>query len=308
MELHRSSGRWWLGLSLTLLTVLLWATQPVAFKLALEQLDPMTLVWCRFAAAGIAIGGWLTWRGAFRAFRGLPAASWTLLAVAVVSLLGNFLFSILGLSLTTPGNAQFLFQASHPMVALGAIWVFKERFNRWQWAGLAGIGIGLALFFLDERAGAVRSGGQHYVLACTLILLSAVCWPGFALAQKQLLRSLSATQINGFVYAVLAVAFLPFASPAALLGLDRLHWAAVGYCMMATVTAYLAFAEAFVHWEGSRVASVCSISPLITVLAVAWVHRLAPSLLPAERITLVGWVGAALIVSGSAMSSLARER
>ena len=307
MELHQPSGRWWLGLLLTLLTVLLWATQPVAFKIALEQLDPLTLVWCRFAATGLVVGAWLAWRGEFRVFRARPAAIWILLAVAVVSLLGNFLFSILALRLTTPGNAQFLFQASHPMVALGAIWVFKERFNRWQWTGMAGTVAGLALFFLDGRA-SFRTAGQPYLLATTLVLLSALCWPGFALSQKQLLRSFSSTQITGFVYAVLAVAFLPAAKPLALLALDRLHWSAVGFCMFATVTAYLAFAEAFEHWEGSRVACVCTVSPLVTVLAVALVHHLAPGLLPAERIARMGWMGAALIVSGSALSSLTRER
>jgi len=308
VALHQPSGRWWLGLTLTVLAVLLWATQPVAFKIALEQIDPMTLVWVRFASAGIAVGAWLAWRGEFRGFRGQPRASWPLLAVAVLSLLGNFVFSMLGLRLTTPGNSQFLFQASHPMVALGAIWVFRERFNRWQWAGMAGIIAGLALFFFDEWAGPLHAGGPHYLRATTLMLLSALCWPGFALAQKQLLRSLTSTQITGFVYAVLAVVFLPFARPWALLALDGAHWAAAGYTMMSTVTAYLAFAEAFDHWEASRVASICSLSPLVTVLAVAGMHRLVPSLMAAERIAPVGWAGACLIVTGSALSSLMRDR
>jgi drug/metabolite transporter (DMT)-like permease len=215
---------------------------------------------------------------------------------------------MLGLGLTTPGNSQFLFQASHPMVALGAIWVFRERFNRWQWTGMLGIVTGLALFFSDEWAGALHAGGPHYLRAAGLMLLSALCWPGFALAQKQLLRSLSSTQITGFVYAVLAVLFLPAAKPSALLALDGAHWAAAGYSMMSTVTAYLAFAEAFDHWEASRVASICSVSPILTVLAVAWVHHLAPSFMAAERIAPLGWAGAVLIVSGSALSSLMRDR
>ena len=114
--------------------------------------------------------------------------------------------------------------------------------------------------------------------------------------------------IDAFVYVVLTVAFLPLARPSALAGLDRVHGLAVAYCLVATVTAYLAFAEALAHWEGSRVASACSLIPVITVLAVALTHHLAPGLIPAERIALAGWVGAALIVSGSALSSLARGR
>ena len=308
VPLHQPSGRWWLGLILTLVTVVLWATQPVALKVALAQIPPLTLVWVRFAGAGIALGGWLAWRGEFRPFRGLPGASWLLLGIAVLSLLGNFAFYMMGLQLTTPGNAQFLFQASHPLVALGAILVFKERFNRWQWCGMAAIGLGLALFFLDRRAGSLQADGHAYALGSALILLSALCWPGFALAQKQLLRNLSSTQIVGFVYLSLTVLFLPFGRPVALLAMDGAHWAAVGYCMMTTLVSYLAFAEAFEHWEASRVAVVCCATPILTVLAVGWTHHLAPALLSAERMTLASWAGGALIVSGSALSSLMRAR
>lgn len=308
MALHQPTGRWWVGLTLTLVTVLLWATQPVALKVAMAQLPPLTLVWARFAGAGIALGGWLAWRGELRAYRRLPGLSWLLLALAILSLLGNFAFYMVGLKLTTPSNAQFLFQASHPMVALGAMVVFKERFNRWQWLGMAAIGGGLVLFFLDTWAGSLRTGGHAYLLGSGLILLSALCWPGFALAQKQLLGKLSSTQIVGFVYASLTLLFLPFGRPAALLAMDGAHWAAVGYCMMTTLVSYLAFAEAFEHWDASRVAVVCCATPILTVLAAALTHHLAPALLPADRMTLASWAGGALIVSGSALSSLMRSR
>jgi len=61
--LHRASGRWRLGLSLTLLTALCWATLPIALKITLEQLDPITLTWFRFAVAALGVGGWLALRG-----------------------------------------------------------------------------------------------------------------------------------------------------------------------------------------------------------------------------------------------------
>ena len=40
MALHAPSGRWQLGLTLALVTAALWATLPVALKVALEALDP----------------------------------------------------------------------------------------------------------------------------------------------------------------------------------------------------------------------------------------------------------------------------
>ncbi len=165
-----------------------------------------------------------------------------------------------------------------------------------------------ALFFFGKWAGAASLGGPRYVLGSGLMLLSALCWPGFALAQKQLLRNLSPIQILGFVYSILTVLFLPFARPAAFLALDSVHWAAVGFAMTTTLTAYLTFAAAFRHWEASRVAALCCTSPVITILAAALVHHLAPSLIHTERMTLVSWAGGVLIVSGSALSSLMRGR
>ena len=71
MALHAPSGRWQLGLTLALVTAALWATLPVALKIALEALDPWTLTWARFAFAALVVGAWLAWRGEWSRFRGL---------------------------------------------------------------------------------------------------------------------------------------------------------------------------------------------------------------------------------------------
>ena len=308
MELHHSSGRWLLGLPLTLLTVLLWATQPVAIKIALEQVDPMTLVWGRFAFAGLAVGGWLAWRGDVRAFRRQPAGAWLLLAIATLSLLGNFVFSILGLKWCTPASYQLFSQLSHPLVALGAVLVFRERFNRWQWAGLAGVVGGLALFFRDQWAGTLRAGAQHYVLGAAMVLLACLLWPGFALAQKQLLKHLSSVQINGFVYVTLAALLLPAAHVSAF----RRHGpGAPGRGRL-------------LHGghRGRLPRLRRGLRPLGGVPGGVPLHHLphhhraggglgprwAPNLLHPERITLVSVTGGVLVVSCSAFSSLMRER
>ena len=166
MEPHRPSGHWQIGLMLTLLTVLLWATLPLALKISLEQIDPMTLVCGRFAFAALVLGGWLGWRGELRAFHRPPAGTWLLLAMASLSLLGNFVFSILGLRWSAPASFQLLSQVSHPLVTLGAVWVFRERFNGWQLMGLAAMAGGLALFFRDQWAGSLGPAGQHHLLGC----------------------------------------------------------------------------------------------------------------------------------------------
>lgn len=307
MALHEPSGRWRLGLLLAFVTAGFWATLPVALKLTLAQLDPYTLTWARFAFAAIVVGAWLAWRGEFARFAQLGRRGWLLLAIAAVMLVGNYLLYLLGLAATTPANAQLLIQAAPLLMALGGIFVFRERFNRWQWLGLAAIAVGLLLFFGDQLA-KPAAPGSRYVLGSVLVLLGALVWAIYALAQKQLLNALSSGAILGFIYLFATLALWPLAHPSALLQMDSLHLAALAYCAVNTLGAYGAFAEALAHWEASRVSVVLSLTPLLTVATVEAVHAIAPALAKPERIALLGWLGAALVVVGSVVSSLMKSR
>ena len=110
MSLHQASGRWRLGLAMALLTALSWATLPVALKITLEQLDPYTLTWFRFLVAALFMLAWLGARRGFGGFTGLGAARWGMLLVAALALIGNYVFYLLGVQHTSPGNAQLLIQ------------------------------------------------------------------------------------------------------------------------------------------------------------------------------------------------------
>ncbi|HET7844902.1 MAG TPA: DMT family transporter [Xanthomonadales bacterium] len=307
MALHAPSGRWRLGLTLALVTAAFWATLPVALKLTLEQLDPYTLTWARFAFAAVVVGAWLAWRGEWGRFRTLGRRGWLLLAIAALMLVANYVLYLLGLAATTPANAQLLIQAAPLLMALGGIVVFRERFNGWQWLGLAAIAVGLLLFFGDQLA-KPAAPGSRYLLGSFLVLLGALVWAIYALAQKQLLNSLSSFAILGFIYVFATFALWPLAHPSALFGMDALHGIALAYCAINTLGAYGAFAEALAHWEASRVSVVLSLTPLLTVATVEVVHAFAPALAKPERIALLGWVGAGLVVAGSAVSSLMKSR
>jgi drug/metabolite transporter (DMT)-like permease len=97
---------------------------------------------------------------------------------------------------------------------------------------------------------------------------------------------------------------LPWSHPSALLALDRKHWLTLGYCAINTLIAYGAFAEALEHWEASRVSPIFATTPLLTLGFIALVHGVSPGLIRSEQITLLGYVGAMLVVIGSGLSSL----
>ena len=89
MALHQASGRWRLGLALSLSTALLWATLPLALKLSLERLDPITLTWFRFLVATVLTALWLAWRGQLGGNRALGVRHQGMLAIAALTLIGN---------------------------------------------------------------------------------------------------------------------------------------------------------------------------------------------------------------------------
>jgi drug/metabolite transporter (DMT)-like permease len=304
MALHQASGRWKLGLMLALVTAACWATLPVALKLTLQQLDPYTLTWFRFLLAAGVMLAWLAARGGLGGFSSLDRRRWVLLLVAALCLIGNYVFYLLGVQWTSPANAQLLIQLAPLLMALGGIFVFRERFNGCQWAGLVVLFGGLALFFSEQLAG----GGRGYAFGSGLVVFAAVVWAAYALLQKQLLLRLSSPAILLAIYLCASVVLLPLARPSALLELDGAHWALLLFCAVNTLVAYGAFAEALAHWEASRVSAILATTPLLCVGAVALVHALWPGSIAPERIGWLGYTGALLVVLGSAATSLMGSR
>lgn len=304
MSRHQPTDRWRLGLALALVTTACWATLPIALKLTLEVLDPITLTWARFVFAALVTLLWLGARGRLADFSGLGRTEWALLTIASVGLLGNYLFYLFGVEDTSPGNAQLLIQAAPLLMAVGAMFVFGERYVGLQWLGLAGVVAGLVLFAAAQWQ--VQPRGSAYLSGSAWVLLAAVVWAVYALAQKQLLVRLSAFGILGFIFVVAAIALTPFAYPASLLQLDAPHWALLAYCSVNTLVAYGAFAAALAHWQASRVSLVLTVTPVLTLLSAMVLAAAWPGLLAAENIPLAGWAGALLVVAGSALSSFAR--
>lgn len=301
--LHQASGRWKLGLVLALVTAACWATLPVALKMSLSVLDPMTLTWFRFAFAAVFMLIWLGLRRQLSPYRSLHRRDWRWLLLATVLLIGNYVGYLLGVHYTTPGNAQLLIQLAPLLMALGGIWVFKERYVWGQWLGLAVIACGLAFFFRDQLHAAVNAGSA-YVLGSAIIGIAAVSWAAYALIQKQLLMKLDSSHILTVLYVFSAILLWPLAQPSTLLRLDPLHWALLGYCAINTLVAYGAFAEALAHWQASRVSAILATTPLLCLLAVGLTHSLWPAAIAAEQVTALGIFGALLVVIGSALSSL----
>lgn len=306
MPLHQSSGRWRLGLALSLLTVLLWGVLPIALKIMLQVLDVYTLTWFRFAIAFGLLAIYLAGRRKLPTLQQLRSASLGLLAIATIFLAVNYLLFLQGLALTSANNAEVLIQLAPVLFGLGAIAIFKERYTLRQWAGMAVLVLGFVLFF-NEQLRTLITGASNYLIGSSLIIIAAAAWAVYALAQKQLLQQLSSANVMLIIFGGCALMFSPVAAPQKIFTISPLHLATLLFCGLNTLVAYGAFAEALENWEASRVSAVISLAPLCTLVAVEVVSSVMPNLIAPEPLTILGIVGAILVVAGCMAIALGRR-
>ncbi|MEH2336897.1 DMT family transporter [Nostoc sp.] len=305
MLLHQSSGRWRLGLALSLLTVLLWGILPIALTVTLQVLDVYTVIWFRFLVSFFLLAMYLGIRGKLPKLEQLFCASGKLLAIATIFLGINYFFFMQGLALTSPANAEVLIQLSTLLLGLGGLVIFKERYRLYQWIGMSVLTCGYLLFFGEQLRNLITAHGT-YILGSVLIVLGAAAWAIYALAQKQLLQSLSSSSIMLIIYGGCALLFTPLARVKSLFILDTLHLGILIFCALNTLIAYSAFAESLEHWEASRVSAVLALAPIVTLISVGVVSVIAPYWIPAEHFTIIAILGAALVVIGSVAIALVK--
>lgn len=302
--MHVTSGRWLYGFLLALTTTLLWGVLPIMLKQVLQGMDAATVSWYRMLSSGVVLLIWLGVRGQLPSLRSLSPANRWLLAVAVLGLGCNYVLYVQGLDRLTPGTMQLMIQLAPIMLMFGSMLVFGERFGIGQLAGLAILLLGFVLFF-NQRLEELFTQLTDYTLGILITLAAAFAWALYGLAQKQLLTVWSSVSIMLVIYLACAVLMLPLVTPSQILQLDALQlWMLLGCCLN-TLVAYGAFAEALVHWEASRVGATVATTPLFTFALVGLGSALWPTIIQPELLNSLAYLGALLVVSGSALIALA---
>lgn len=302
--MHQASGRALYGFCLALTTAVLWGMLPIALKIVLTDLTANTITWVRFLAAAIFVAVVLYKHDSLPSLSKARGKVLKLLIIAVVGLLLNYILYLVGLSLLTAETAQVVIQLAPFLMMLGGIFIFREHLLLWQRIGAVLLMVGLLLFFNDRLVLLLTQFGQDSY-GVLLVIVAAVTWAAYALAQKQLLLTYNSQQIMLFIYVAGAISFLPLADWAPLATMSGLHWVLLLFCCMNTIVAYGAFAEALQHWEASKVSAVLAITPLLTILfanLVSWVWPDAPASQPLNFWSIAG---ACMVVVGSAVTALA---
>ena len=294
---------WRLGLGFSLITALMWGGLPISLKAVLGDMDSLTVTWYRFSLSALIALLWYGHRSgpAIRRLLSPPLLPLTLLAVA--GLLANYIFYLLGLDGTTAEAAQIMIQLAPLLLLVGSVWLFKEPFSPLQWLGVIAISCGLLLFF-HHRLRSLASVDDSYLLGLLLLVLAAITWAAYGLAQKKILKQASSNDLLLLIYLAGTLCFLPGSSPQQVFQLDGVGLAMLVFASLNTIIAYGCFGLAMTHWEASRVSATITLAPLFTLLFVYITNALYPGYIQTEPLDWLNWLGALLVVAGSTLAAL----
>lgn len=300
--MSKSPSRPLLGFLLAVSTAMLWGVVPLGLKVVLEAMDAYTITFCRFFGSWLLLGLWLLWRHHLPNTNQLSSSLWGVLLVAAFGLASNYLLYLQGLDHLEAKTAQVVTQLAPLLLLVSGVYLLKERFSRGQWLGAALLLLGLLLFF-NEKLLWLWHGHDNYAIGVGLLVLAAICWVIYVLAQKRLLRRLRSAQLMWLVYGGGSLIFLPLAQLGSLTLLNGVQLAALLFCVLNTLIAYGAFAESLNHWAATKVSAVLATAPLFTLMAVDLLVLWWPDQVADTPLGWLGYLGALLVVTGSIVAT-----
>ena len=297
----------WYGFFLSLTTAVLWGILPVFLMLSLEVMDAVTITLYRFLVAGIFVFLLLLKRKSLPRLSALGKNKGLWLLLASLCLVANYVANVKGLEYLNPETAQIVMQTAPFMLMLGGVVFYKERLNRLEICGVAMLFSGLFLFFNDRLADLFLSLSQ-FTTGVLIILFAATTWAAYALMQKPLLKVLTAKQLTLLIYIIGFCVLLPFSDVYQLMNMQLVHVLALLFCCANTIVAYGAFTEALNIWQAAKVSAVLAMAPIFTFLSMSVAVSWLPQHFTASYLDHWAYIGAAVVIIGSALTALGRSK
>ncbi|MFC2999665.1 DMT family transporter [Falsiroseomonas tokyonensis] len=249
---------------------------PVEVQLMARALGQLLWVTPRIATSGLAV---------FRTRR-LPMH--LLRGASSLICWGLYYYSFTRLDMATGTVLSF---TNVMFTTLLAAPILGERVDRWRWFGtIAGL-LGVAVM--------LRPGAQVDALGAAAAIAAAIAWCGITLSSRSLTRTDSTLTVLAWVGVFTSLGVLPLAWHAWVpLGLFEFGLLMV----VATVMPGIIFmvTEALRHGEASAIAPFQYLR-LVVVTAAGWI-------LFNEVPDLFGWIGAAIILTGAVVITVAEAR
>ncbi|NOR75283.1 MAG: EamA family transporter [Draconibacterium sp.] len=283
------------GIIYASITAFFWGFLPIALKVAVQEIEPITIVWFRFAVAFLMLAGWQLAKNpsSFKLLIKPPL----LLVLTAIALSWNYFGYMLGIHYTTPSNAQLFIQTGPIMLAISGFVFFKEKVTRIQILGFAIAILGLTFFYHDQLSVFADSNG-NYNIGVLITLTAALAWATYAALQKKLVSKYSTKSLNLFLFALPMIIYFPFINLSPLFNLSWLWLLLLFFLGANTFIAYTALAEALKYTDASIVSIIIIINPIITFITMGILTEMDVSWVAHEHFSMITILGASLVVAG----------
>jgi drug/metabolite transporter (DMT)-like permease len=250
---------------------LLWGLAFVAIKQTLTELSPTTLTVIRFVIADLTL---------VLLMIGLPAARptfpreqrWRLIVLALTGVPLYHLPLNWGETRTTAQVASLIVATAPVLLALGAVWLLKEKMTWTRVVGIALSFTGVIVLTL----GTPQSDGHRITLTGVLaVAVAPIAWTVYTLVAKPLMRFTQPLRLTSTTILLGSVTLLPLISQETFSELSDASLATWLWLILlgvgSSVAGYLLFVWLIQHVDASQSGVVLYLVPVVGVLASAWI-------------------------------------
>jgi len=273
-------------------SVVVWGASFIATKIALMDMQPVTVVWVRFAIGVLILGIVVLVRKQFK----LPKRS-EILYFIVLGFLGITFHQWLqstGLVISKASTTAWIVATTPLFIAMLSRIFLREKLN---WAQIAGIGLATigVLLVLNEGDISSLSIGEFGNYGDFLILISAINWAVFSVISRRGLENHPAALMMFYVMAAgWLMISIPFFTGTGVNDLQSISFSSLLGVLFLGIfcsgIAYIFWYDALKSIPASQVGVFLYLEPLIAVILAAY--------LLGENIYLASLIGGILILIG----------
>ncbi len=285
-----------LATTLLLGCCLFWGAQQVLVKATVAEVAPVFQAFVRFAIATAVLAPWCLWRGVPLGTAREPQGAWRAGLLAGGLFAAEFACIYVGLQYT-PASRLTVFLYSAPFWVALVLPRFHpaERLVGWQWLGLAGAFVGVALALGDGLLGG--HAGPRAWLGDVLGLAAGLLWG----LTTVVIRSTALQQVAPAKQLLYQVALSAAALPLVSLALGErwdwdfsaFAWASIlAQSLIGAFASYLAWMWLLAHYPATKISVFVFLTPVFALLAgAAWLREpVTPGLLAALALVAAGIV------------------
>ncbi|HOI29112.1 MAG TPA: DMT family transporter [Melioribacteraceae bacterium] len=272
-----------------IVSVIFWGASFIATKQALEELEPLLIIFLRQVLAISLLASI-----AIHQKKNFSVNLKNHGRIFILSLIASFhlWIQVTGLQYTSASNTGWIIGITPVFMVLLGFLFFKERISPIQ---IFGILVAFGGLLLLVGKGDVTSIDLISNKGDLLVLMSSFTWSVYSLVGKRITIEYSPIMTILFLFIMMSIIVVPFALTAenisALINLTAAGWTSILFLgLLCSGIAYVFWAESLSRMPASKVGAFLYLEPFVTVFT-AWIFL-------NEEISLLTFVSGLIIIGG----------